>query len=269
MDHIVGIMWAKDEADIIEEIILDGLKHVDTMMIAEDSSSDRTPDIIESLAGQYPEIEYISVKKRPDKRDKAQRQVLLNEVRRRYKPESTLVHALESDIFILDTDIREAWKKYSSDDIGMGWLLLNGVRRPGEWGEVDEYPNWSRPIREVLSYAHYMELMLSTFRPLAKLQYQSQPWRPWPSGFTHYTNKHIKKRPKGEEAPLLFHVGYRGPTHFYQKYKRFGDHHPKYKTWKLSSPKAVEQTVAFFNGKWNGKAFPASREGWINRSKYK
>lgn len=266
-DHIVGIMWARNEADIVEETITDGLRHVDTLMIAEDGSTDRTWDIIQSLAKEYPQIEHIQQKPTPG--DPAQREALLNEVRRRYRPEDTWVMALESDLLILDTDIRAALAQYARHDLAMTWILLNGVRPVGTWlgpDGVDTYPNWGdQSIREVLPLAHYMEIMASTFRPLPKLHYVASPWRPWPLGFSSYTSKPVKVRPRGENAPLLFHAGYRGPTHFHRKYASHGKRHRRYHSWRTDSPENANRTVPYFNGTYSDKAFPASREGWLGR----
>ena len=113
-----------------------------------------------------------------------------------------------------------------------------------------------------MPYAHFMEKMCYTFRPLPKLHYSPGRWRPWPNGWSHYSDDKVKSGPKVPDSPLLAHYGYRSPRHFWLKYKHMGDHHKKYKNWKLASPQEVEATVSFFDGSWNGNPFEMSRKGW-------
>ena len=115
-----------------------------------------------------------------------------------------------------------------------------------------------------MTHAHQLERVTYTFRPLPGIAFDPWEWRPWPRGFSQYTQEPLDN-PRGAMAPLLLHVGYRGPTHFHLKYKHMGKRHSKYRNWWVNSPENVERTVAFFNGDWNGKAFPATRAGWRNR----
>jgi glycosyltransferase involved in cell wall biosynthesis len=259
-NYIVGVMWNKNEGDILEEIIEAALPHVDSLFIADDGSKDSSWSTIQYLAGVKDKIEH--TQQAPNPGDPAQRQALLDEIRRRYKPEDTWVQVIESDIMLLDTNVREAIKNHAdSHNLAVSWQCLNGVRKVGTWKGEDTYPNWNKSITEVLPYAHWMEVMTYTFRPLPKLHYTMR-WRPWPSGWSHYSNDKVKNARKSPDSPLLAHYGYRGPTHFHKKYKHMGDYHTKYKNWHLTSPGAIEESVPFFNGKWNGNPFPMSREGW-------
>lgn len=261
-ESIVGQFWTKNEGDILEETIIDSLKHVDSLFIADGQSMDNSWEIIKSLKLRYPDkIEHIQ--QESEIGDRAQRTSLLNKIRERYRPEDTWVQIIESDMFLLDTDLREITK---TSDLAITWQTLNAVRFPGTWKNVDTYPNWNSSIRTLMPYVHWMEVMLYTFRPLPKLKYDQDIWRPWPKGWTYYTDKPVEKKKKEENSPLLLHVGYRGPTHFYNKYKNMGAHHTKYTNWRLKHVESVESTVYFFNGVWNdpNKIFPASREGWIN-----
>lgn len=260
-DTIVAMSWSRNESDIIEEIIIDALPKIDTLFIADGQSTDGTWEIIKSLQKRYPDkIEHIQQEN--ERKDKAQRNSLLNKIRERYKPENSWVQLLESDIFILDTDIRKLLKD-NSNKIAIPWQTLNAVRKSGTWKEVDTYPNWTMPIKQLMPYAHWMEVMLYTFRPLPELSYSSDSWRPWPRGWTKYTNEPLDVKRKGFDSPLLLHCGYRGPTHFYNKYKYMGRFHKRYPEWRLKHVEAVENTVYFFNGVWNDPSFNASREGWI------
>ena len=261
-DSIIGIMWNYNEADILAEIIEAALPHVDSLFIADDESTDGSWNIIQQFASEKPDkIEYTRHKR--VKGDKGQRAALLSEVRRRYKPENTLVQVIESDVMILDTDIREAWDKYAVKDVALTWQALNACRSPGDWDSIDTYPNWGAPIKSIMPKAHWMETMLYTFRPLPKLHY-TPLWRPWPRGFSHYSGEgSIEWKRRVLDAPLLAHYGYRGPTHFYKKYGRKG-HHRKYTSWNLETRESIEKTVFFFNGQWTSDAFPMSREGYIS-----
>jgi glycosyltransferase involved in cell wall biosynthesis len=268
--NIVGMFWNRNEADILEETLTDALRHVDTIFIADDGSTDNSWDIIKSIAINNPnKVEHIQ--REPNKNDPAQRNALLNKIRERYRAEDTWVQVIESDIFILDTSVRKAIIERSSDDVVVTWTALNGVRDPGTWGINDTYPVWNHSIREVLPKCHYMEDMHYTWRPFPNLRFQGV-WRPWPQGMGEYqtSRKGLKYTP--HNTPLLFHVGYRGPTHFYQKWQKttMGDFHSRYKSWDLRSVENVEKTVSFFNGQWNNpkETFTPSREGWINRKNY-
>ncbi len=263
VDTIVGMLWNKNEGDILEEIISEALPKVDTLFIADDESTDNSWDIIQSFK-KNPKVEYMR-NKRNDPRDLGQREALLNEIRRRYKPENTWVQVIESDIMIVDTDVREAIKGWVVDDLGVTWQLLNAARKAGTWDE-HVYPNWNGSIKEIMPHAHWVEYMLYTFRPMPDLHYDLDSWRPWPSGFAKYIkNFPLKRGRKGLQSPLLAHYGYRGPTHFKKKYgnKKFR----KYPSWDLTSVETVEKTVYYFNGVWNGALHNMSREGWIGSRK--
>jgi len=261
MTTVVGMMWNRNEGDILPYIIESALDKVDTLFIADDHSTDNSWDIIQSYAANHKDkIEYIR-NERVHPKDAGQRQSLLDEIRRRYKPENTWVQVIESDIMILDTDVREAIRDWAIDDLGITWQLLNAARKPGDWNDADVYPNWERPIQEIMPHAHWIEYMMYTWRPLPGLQFDPDTWRPWPNGFAQYVkNPPLKRGRKGLTSPLLAHYGYRGPAHFKQKYgnKKFR----KYPSWDLTSVETVEKTVYFFNGQWNGALHDMSRDGW-------
>ena len=259
-ETIVGMMWNKNEGDILREIIEAALTHVDTLFIADDYSTDNSWDIINSFGTR---IEYKRNEKN-DPRDVGQRQSLLEEIQKRYKPEDTWVQVIESDIMILDTDIRAALDEFAVGDVAMMWQVCNAVRLPGTWEGHDNYPNWPDSIAALLPYAHRLEQMVYTFRPMPKLAYNLDNWRPWPQGFSHYPAKN--HRGKRKQSPLLAHYGYRGLKHFFQKYNPKGIkmHHRRNPTWDLSSLETIEKTVPFFNGQWNNHAHNMNRQGWID-----
>jgi len=255
-DVVVGMMFVHNEADILEETISNFLPHIDSLFIADDKSTDNSLEIIKSFS-KHPKVEYVRTE-REDPKDVGQRQSLLNEIRKRYKPENTWVQLLDADMMVLDTDIKSAIKTWAVSDIAMTWTLLNAARNPNTWKEIDTYPVWNNSIKEIMPYAHVLEDSHYTFRPLPKLQYNLDTWRPWPQGFSFY-GLNLKKcrRPN---SPLLAHYGYRGPTHFYKKY--YGKTWMKYPTWKTFNKEDIEETVYFFNGVWNKELFSMSRDGW-------
>jgi len=163
---------------------------------------------------------------------------------------------------ILDTDIREAWKEWAVQDIGMTWHLINAARQPGTWDEVDTYPRWDKSIKEIMPWGHWVECMFYTFRPFPGLFYNFDVWSPWPSGFQQYMNGgQLMNYRRGLNAPLLAHYGYRGPTHVLQKYT--GKKWRKYPTWDMTNKETIEKTFYYFNGQWNDKnMFKMGRDGW-------
>jgi len=268
VDNIIGMMWNRNEGDILEEIIDAALPHVDSMFIADDGSSDDSWPYIQSIARRRPDkIEYIR-NTRNNSVDR-QRTPMLDEIRKRYKAENTWVQIFESDIMVVDTDIRIALEEYAVDNLAMTWQTLNAVRRPGTWVEVDTYPNWKAPIKEIMLYQHPLEIMLYTFRPLPKLYFDQDLWRPWPKGFSHYTSNPVKVRSRKPSCPLLGHYGYRGPTHMWKK------NNPEGKipcmsrngVWDFSTRETTEKTVPFFNGGWNFGGKIMGRPGWKKEEK--
>jgi hypothetical protein len=233
---------------------------VDVLFVADDGSTDNSWDIIKSFKGQ---IEYMQ--REPNPKDKGQKQALLAEIQRRYRPEDTWVQVIESDIMIAPfvEDLRFVIKDHAINDVAVYWRTWNAVS--ADWITEDTYPNWNKSITEVMPRAHLMENMLYTFRPIPGTAYTSDQWRPWPQGLA----KHLIGVPKQEKfklnSPILIHYGHRGPTHFWLKYRNLGTHHPKYRDWDLTSPETVLKTVAFFNGAWGNLAFEPTREGWRNR----
>lgn len=264
-EHIVGMMWNKNEGDILIDTISSALEHVDTLVIADDGSTDNSWDIIQSFAIHHKDqIEHIQ--RAPSKNDPAQRQALLNVIQSRYRPEDTWVQILESDITIMETDVRRAIKERCENGVYVDWSLLNGVINPKlDWDEFDTWPVWPKPIQEILNYGHWLEIMTYTFRPFNALHYDPNgPWRPWPKGFSNLDLS--KKQNMTDYTPLLAHYGLRGPTHFHKKYfSTHGNTHRRYPMWDLTSPEAVKRTVYYFNGLWNSNAFLMSRKGYKER----
>ena len=264
-NSIVGIFLNRNEGDILAETLFAATKQVDALYVIDNGSADRSLGIIESYR-RLSNSPIVKVIRAPFISRQRALNNLLEEIRNESKPENTWIQMIESDIMILDTDISTAIKDHAVNDIGVSWVLLNAVRENWEGG-IDTYPNWHINMKELMPRAHFMEPLLSTFRPLAELSWREDVWRPWPSNFSRYTKDQVLRKTKSAVAPLLLHVGWRGPRHFHQKFKSVGQpFHPKYKDWRIDSVDAVRNSVAFFNGVYNSKeaTFPATRVGWAS-----
>ncbi len=269
-DQIIGVMWCRNEGDILAEIIDNALNSgIDALMVADDDSTDDSWNIIKSYGKK---LEY-SARRELTNHGKYldvvwARQHLLDEVRSRFGYKNTWVQIIESDVMLYDTDIREVIKYKAVKDTIVYWHMLNAVRK--EWtSDWDSWPNWGkRSIKEVMPDCHWMEVLGYTFRPLPKITYLRKPdiRKPYPQGFSKHYDVKVENRRKACDSPLLMHYGYRGPSHFYGKMKGKGRirNHPD---WMIDSVRGTRRTVPFFNGAFNNSihgTFPATgREEWI------
>lgn len=255
--NVVGMMWNKNEGDILHFTISKALESVDYLVLADDGSTDNSFEVMRSFSG-HPKV--LHVEQVTDKREK--KQVLLNVIKSKFDHTDTIIQVIESDITILDTDIREAWKRYNNNHASMSWHLINATD-PDMWqSEEGCYPNWTTPIDKKMTNGHWMEALSHyTFRALPGVQFKNDS-RPWPRGLGTYVQKDNMRTLS--DAPLLAHWGYRGPSHWYAKYSTGpGSVHRKHK-WKIGSVQECKDNVPFFNGIWNIKRdqFPLHREGW-------
>lgn len=265
MDKIVGMMWNKNEGDLLNFTISKALEAVDHLVLADDGSTDNSFAIMQSFK-RHPKVLHIE-QTLPGREKK---QVLLDVIKSKFDPSKTLVQVIESDVTILDTDIRACWAKYSNNNASMAWHMINATD-PGMWEtEKGCYPNWEVPIDQKMSYGHWMEVMSHyTFRPLPGVRFVNDS-RPWPRGLADHLKGQDNMRTYSD-APLLAHWGYRGPSHWFTKYSTGpGSLHKKHK-WKIGSVEECKASVPFFNGIWNVKkdTFPLSREGWTKFIKEK
>lgn len=257
-------MWNRNEGDILEQIIESALNSgIDALMVADDDSDDKSWDIINSFGNRidYAVQRNAHIGTTSYSKNRWARQHLLDEVRRRHKPENTWVQIIESDIMVLDTDIRAAIKRYQVNDLAVYWQLLNCCRRV--WNkEWDTWPDWKgRTIQEVMPDCHWMEYMLYTFRPVKSLYYEDVR-KPWPRGLADLGVR--PKRKKRETSPLLAHYGLRGPTQHSAKLQSRSYPSSKNPTWDWRTPRSVRRTIPFFSGHYNNNenVFPTGREGW-------
>ncbi len=270
-DTIVGVMWCRNEGDLLPHTIPAALEQVDCLMIVDDDSTDNSWDVIKSFEGK---LEYAV--RRADKIQRGThprvfaRQHLLEETRRRFGYKNTWVQIIESDTALLDTDVKTAIERYARDDVMVPWHMVNAVRR--EWTDEYDLPRIpdNMPLDEFYNAAHWMEqLSTYTFRPLPSLNYTERP-TPWPRGFRAYQKdgtRHGKMRKK-DDNPLVIHYGFRSPTHYFNKMG--GVPNNKYADWDFSSPASVRRTVPFYNGTYNNNTLTfdsISREGWAGHLK--
>ena len=122
MDKIVGMLWNKNEGDILHFIITKALEQVDWLYLADDGSTDSSFDIMKSFK-KHPKVRYVEQIQKPHEK----KQVLLEEIKRSFKPENTLIQVIESDVTILDTDIRACWAKYNNNNASMSWHMINAT----------------------------------------------------------------------------------------------------------------------------------------------
>ena len=247
MDHIVGVMYCKNEADVLPITIPAALKLVDSLFIADDGSTDKSWDIIQYFKQHYPKVEYVQQK--PNPVDQGQRQDLLNEIRRRYKAENTWVQAIDADMTLHTTDLHALIESNKRENVTVLWAVMNAVR--DYWDDVHQfYPNWPEDIRTLMPNFHRIESVTYSYRPMPDL-YFTQAWRAWPKGFGKYVTSGSTDRPQpGTPPALLLHYGYRGPTHMLARWnpsrplidKQGVDH---------TSIDTINRTNPYFNGLFN------------------
>jgi glycosyltransferase involved in cell wall biosynthesis len=256
MDNIVAIMFAKDEADIISTTITEAMKVVDSIFISDDGSVDGTWDIIKYYKQAYPsKIEYI--RQEPDPNDQGQRNSLLNEIRRRYKPENTWVQTIEADIILYTKDLRELISRCNRQNVCMNWHNMNAVR--DDWTDIHQfYPHWPEAIQKIMPNFHWLEEFSSyTYRPMPEL-YFDPVWRPWPRGLSYHLKPEGPRTRRckldGNKTPLTLHYGYRGPTHLMTKWNRLKVKPTKPFTkygFDYTSIDTLMKTFYCFNGVYN------------------
>lgn len=252
MDHIVGVMYCKNEVDVLPLTIPEAMKRVDSMFISDDGSIDGSWELIQYFKARYPgKIEYIQQKPKAD--DAGQRSDLLNEIRRRYKPENTWVQVVEADIVIQGGDLRKTIADHNVGNVCVKWENINVVR--DYWDGIHQfYPYWPENLGKIMDKFHWIERLLYTYRPLPEL-YFTPEWRPWPRGFSHYITAATSEPPRTvDSVPLLCHYGYRGPTHLVTKWARMAvkplGPMRKY-GHDFTSIESVMKTFCYFNGKYN------------------
>lgn len=257
---IVGLMFCKNEGDVLPVTIPAAMRLVDSLFISDDGSGDGSWEIIKYFHQNYPDkIELI--RQQPDQKDQGQRQALLNEVRNRYKPEDTWVQVIDADMILHTDNLRQTIEINATKDSIVNWVIMNAVRQ--NWEGVHQfYPHWPEDIRKIMPLFHRLEKVTYSFRPYPELYYTPE-WKPWPKGFGKYVKNRDDNTPLAtkETVPLILHYGYRGPTHVYKKLG--GRPKDKYGQ-EYDSIESVSRTFNFFNGTYNIGPFVKEdpREAW-------
>jgi len=182
--YVVGVMWARNEADLLPYTMEKALKQVDTLLFIDNGSTDNTYDIAKSFKLEY----CVRAADVGSDASTASRQHLLEEVRRRFGWKDTWVQVIESDSELLETDVRQAIKKFSIDDVSVIWHMLNSLDGKAFW----------------------YELLTYTYRPLPELAYEAKRL-PWPKGFGRYVSGK-KWHHQEPDSPLILHYGFRTRT---------------------------------------------------------
>lgn len=256
---IVGMMYCRNEADVLPLTIEDALKKVDSLFISDDGSSDKSWDIIKYYKANYPKIEHIQQK--PNPKDQGQRQALLDEIRRRYKPEDTWVQLIDADMVLHTDNLAETIRANASENILVRWDIMNAVRL--NWDGVYQfYPNWPDTLPHIMPMFCFLESVPYSFRPFPDLFY-TEDWKPWPKGFQKHF-KEVPVKPDFLNPPIILHYGYRGPAHVFAKMG--GRPVDKYGQC-YDSVETIKATFRCFSGKTNNSTncFTDVRQAWVEQ----
>jgi glycosyltransferase involved in cell wall biosynthesis len=267
-DKIVGMMFAKNEADVLPFTIAAALPHVHSLFIADDGSVDGSWEIMKYFKHAYPDkVEHVQQK--PTKGDQGQRGQMLDLIRARYKAENTWVQTIEADIILGTDNLREIIRIYNKEDVAVDWECINAARR--DWDSVHSlYPHWPDHIQRIMPELHHLEPFKAyTYRPLPKLFFEPH-WRPWPHGFSYYYTPGWKstRTERLGERPFALHYGYRGPTHLMYKRRLYNlplvD--PK-NGWDYRTVEDLTRTCPYFSGAYNSakNAHLTALDAWNNR----
>ena len=221
-DPVIGIMWNKNEGDILDETISKALLLVDHLLVADDQSSDDSWDIIRSKKSELAYISRYGETPGSKKYRKSvwQRQSLLEKAIEMYG-RNIWIQVIESDLIAIDTNVKEQLELGTNvHGIALWWITLEAVRK--EWIEEDEkYPNWDKSIQEVMPYGFILEKAPYTWRPYPDIHFGDK-WNPVPRGLAKYGHLggewRVRRRHCNKDIPLWAHYNIRGRKHFNKKY---------------------------------------------------
>jgi hypothetical protein len=258
-DKIVGIMWNKNEGDILNESISKALPLVDHLLLSDDLSSDNSWDIIRNRKSELTYISRYGETSGSKKYDKSvwQRQSLLDKAVELFG-RNIWIQVIESDLMAIDTNIREQVEtKTYVHGIALWWITCEAIRK--EWTEKDEkYPNWDKSIQEVMPYGFILEKAAYTWRPYDGV-YFTNKWSPVPRGL----DKHgpvlggewrVRRFNCKPDTPLWGHYNVRGKKHFNAKYKGVD----------MTRKSVLKRKLCAFEIPHihPERVFPLTREGW-------
>jgi len=259
MSEIAGIMWNKNEGDILNETISKALPLVDHLLVSDDESSDNSWDIIRSRKS---ELTYISrYNETPGsslyKKSVWQRQSLLDKAIELFGRD-IWIQVVESDLIAIGTNVREQLETRNHvHGVSMWWITCEAVRK--SWTEEDEkYPNWDKSIQEVMPWGFILEKAPYTWQPVEGVEF-GEKWNPVPRGLHKHgflTGEYrVRRHNCKEDVPLWGHYNIRGKKHFNIKYKNID----------LSRKSVARRIQCAFETpvRFPEKLFPLTREGWI------
>ena len=223
MSKVVGILWNRNEGDILEEIISKARPLVDHLLVADDASTDNSWDIIRAKKS---ELDYISrYGETPGSKlyhkSVWQRQSLLEKAIEMFGRD-IWIQVIESDLISIETNIKEQIELGTHTyGIAVWWITIEAVRK--EWTEEDEkYPNWDKSIQEVMPYGFILEKAPYTWRPLPDIHFSGKNRSPIPRGLAKYGQLsgewRVRRRHCNVDTPLWGHYNIRGKKHFEDKY---------------------------------------------------
>ena len=259
-DPIIGIMWNKNEADILDETITKALPLVDHLLISDDDSDDHSWDIIRSHKSSLAYHARRSEQSEHVEADRWQRQHLLDKAVELYG-RNVWIQVIESDLIAIDVNLKEQLDNPANlHGIGLWWITLEAVRK--EWTpEFEQYPNWDRSIQKIMPDCHILEKAPYTWRPYEGVEF-GRKWNPVPHGL----DKHgpmmggewrVRRPICKPDIPLWGHYNIRGRKHFNSKYRHFDVN---------SKAKDKRELVAFEIPRTRPEMiFPLTRNAWVER----
>lgn len=262
-DKIIGIMWNKNEGDILEETLTKALPLVDHLLVADDDSDDASWDIIRKHKSELAHIaRYSEVTSTNHPKSSWQRNSLLDKAVEMFGRD-IWIQVIESDLIAIDTNVREQVESRNHlHGIGIWWINIEAVRK--SWAPEDElYPNWEgKSIQEVMPWGHILEKAPYTWRPYPDVYFPAR-WQPHPVGLDKYGGLggewYVRRKHCKEDVPLWGHYNVRGRKHFNAKYKNANVY---------SKAKAKRETIAFSvpqNPNYAAHLFQLNRAAWINQ----
>jgi glycosyltransferase involved in cell wall biosynthesis len=264
-DKIIGIMWNKNEGDILDETITKALPLVDHLLVADDDSDDNSWDVIREHKSELAYISrYSEATNKQHSKNSWQRNSLLDKAKEIYGTD-IWIQVIESDLIAIDTDI---WEQVETRNnlygIGIWWVNIEAVRK--QWLPEDEmYPNWDRSIQEVMDWGHILEKAPYTWRPYPGV-YFPERWAPFPNGLVEHGAPggewRVRKRFCREDSPLWGHYNIRGRKHFEKRYANVP----------LDAKSRARREIVSFtvpqNPDYTPNLFRLNRESWVNQYKH-